>query len=222
MPRGFTVRRLKGTAARPGNTPSTMKSALFFVTGAARSGKSRFAARLAAEGPQPVTFLATGVPTDPEMARRIAVHRAERPAGWRTLEEPRDALGALRVAEAEGGTLLLDCLGFLIANWMEELGAGTDFDAGTDPAEAEIAARVAALAAAARDSRARVIVVSNEVGWGLVPAHPSGRLFRDLLGRANQTMVSHAGRAWLVVAGLAVELKASGLGRSVDAGVEGA
>lgn len=188
-----------------------MKSALLFVTGPARSGKSRFAADLASAGPGPVTFLATGVATDPEMARRIAAHRSERPAAWRTVEAPRDALGALGRAAEGSGTVLLDCLGFLVANWMEELRAGAD-----PAAEAEIGARAAALAAAARDCRARVIVVSNEVGWGLVPDHPSGRLFRDLLGRANQTMARHADRVWLVVAGLAVELKASGLGRPVD------
>lgn len=194
-----------------------MKSALLFVTGPARSGKSRFAAELAAAGPGPVTFLATGVATDPEMARRIAAHRSERPAAWRTVETPRDALDALGRAAESSGTVLLDCLGFLVANWMEELRAGAD-----PAAEAEIDARAAALAAAARDSRARVIVVSNEVGWGLVPAHPSGRLFRDLLGRANQTMARHADRVWLVVAGLAVEMKASGLGRPVVPGTEGA
>ena len=210
--------------------PASGRGPLVLVTGPARSGKSRFAASLAARAPGPVTVLATGLPTDPEMAARIAAHRAERPPSWRTVEEPHDALAALERLGKEPGTVILECLGFLLANWLcpDHAGAssgaapagpaadhlgGTPGGAAAGGAqdEGELLGRVRALAAAARDCAARVIVVSNEVGWGVVPAYAAGRRFRDLLGRANQVVAAAADEVWLVVAGLALELKASGL-----------
>lgn len=199
-----------------------------FVTGAARSGKSRFAQDLAAEDEKPVIYVATGVATDPEMDGRIAAHRRERPAAWRTVEAPREVAPVVAAAGQDGGTVLIDCLGFLVANWLNELWpekddpeAGNDGPRDPERIAATIDERVRDLARLARGCPVRVIVVSNEVGWGLVPAYPAGRLFRDLLGRANQTMAAGADRVYLVVSGLAVEIKASGLGLAVTRRAEG-
>lgn len=191
-----------------------------FVTGGARCGKSRFAQTLAGSDGGPVAFVATGLATDPEMAERIAAHRRERPAAWRTVEEPREVAAVLASAGREGGTVLIDCLGFLVANWLNELWpekdgpeAGHEGPRDPDRIAATVDARMRDLALLARDCPARVIIVSNEVGWGVVPAYPAGRLYRDLLGRANQVMAAAADRVYLVVSGIAVEVKASGLGR---------
>lgn len=222
---------MASAAANPGlmRVPTTSsppardadRGPLVFVTGPARSGKSRFAAALAARAPGPVTVLATGVATDPEMARRIAAHRAERPASWRTVEEPREALAALGRLGREPGTVILECLGFLLANWLDRPPRDAPAADGGGPAADgdPLLGHVRELAAAARDCPARVIVVSNEVGWGVVPPYAAGRRFRDLLGGANQVLAAQADEVWLVVAGLALELKASGLALPVGGGL---
>jgi adenosyl cobinamide kinase/adenosyl cobinamide phosphate guanylyltransferase len=163
-------------------------SGLTFLLGGARSGKSALALSLAGEGP--VTFVATGEPGDEEMAERIARHRAERPAGWVTVEEPlalREAIGAAE------GTVVVDCLSFWVANL---------FEAGWADADVEREAAEAARVAAAR----RTIAVSNEVGLGVVPATPLGRRYRDVLGRVNASWACFAKDAYFVVAGRALRL----------------
>lgn len=221
-----------GVARRRAELWGMSRGEFIFVTGGARSGKSRFAQDLAAGDAGPVVYVATGLATDPEMAERIAAHRRERPAAWRTVEAPREVAAVLAAAghNQDGGTVLVDCLGFLVANWLNELwpgknGPAADGDGPREPdrvaavaAVAEIDGQVRHLARLARECPARVIIVSNEVGWGIVPAYPAGRLFRDLLGRANQAMAAAADRVYLVVSGLAVEIKASGLGRAVGNG----
>jgi adenosylcobyric acid synthase len=164
-------------------------SGLTFLLGGARSGKSALAAELAGDGP--VTFVATGTAGDEEMAERIALHRAERPAGWITVEEPvalRDA-----VASAEG-TVVVDCLSLWVANLFEAGWADADVEA-----EAAETARVA--------TGRRTIAVSNEVGLGVVPATPLGRRYRDVLGRVNASWADAAEDAYLVVAGRALRLE---------------
>ncbi len=163
---------------------------LSFVTGGARSGKSALAMRLALAGPPPWTAVVTAEPRDAEMAARIARHRADRDPRIATVEAPHDpgaALARLR------GTVLLDCATLWLSNRML---------AGADP-EPEGAALVAALAAAP----ACVVVVSNEVGMGIVPDSPLGRAFRDAQGRLNQRLAATADLAVLAVAGLPLVLK---------------
>jgi adenosylcobinamide kinase / adenosylcobinamide-phosphate guanylyltransferase len=168
---------------------------LTFLVGGARSGKSALAVRLASEWEGPVTFLATAeTRDDEELAARIARHRRERPGGWLTIEEPLDLGGEVgRVPEP--AFLVVDCLTLWAANVLE---------AGWSETEVErVASEVAALAAGRASP---TVVVSNEIGMGVVPATPLGRSYRDLLGRVNAIFAGHADRACLVVAGRTLEL----------------
>ncbi len=174
---------------------------MILITGGARSGKSRFAEKLASERGPDVLYLATLEPGDEEMARRVQVHRASRPAVWRTLEEPLDVTGAL---EKSGpyGVCLLDCLTLWVSNLL--LTSETE-----DSGEACLE-RVRRLVLWQGGQAAGLIVVTNEVGSGLVPEYPLGRLFRDILGEANQLMAAAADAAYLCVAGYAIDIKAGG------------
>jgi adenosylcobinamide kinase/adenosylcobinamide-phosphate guanylyltransferase len=158
------------------------------LTGGARSGKSALAVALAERDGADVVFLATGQAGDDEMAARIARHRAERPAHWTTIEEP-VALGNAIAAVAPSACLVVDCLSLWVANLL----------AASDPVAIEAAAAAAARAAAARPGT--TIVVTNEVGLGVVPATPLGREYRDVLGRVNAIWAELASDAYLVVAG---------------------
>ena len=175
-----------------------------FVTGGARSGKSSFAERLATSSGRAVVYVATLEPLDTEMRDRIARHRAQRPADWHTVEAPR----ALAVAFAEippSNTVLLDCLSLWVSNRLLALG---DEPRPVDVAalEAELDAEIDLVLAATSEREAGTIIVSNEVGSGVVPPSVLGRAYRDLLGRANQRVSLAADRAWLLVAGRALEL----------------
>jgi adenosylcobinamide kinase/adenosylcobinamide-phosphate guanylyltransferase len=172
-------------------------SKLVLFTGGARSGKSASAERYAARLGRPVTYLATAEAGDDEMRARIGQHQARRPATWATLEAPRAPSAAL--AELEPGALaLLDCLSLLVSNLLLANEA--------DPQPA-IDAEVAALLAVARDRDLTLIVVTNEVGLGIVPAYPLGRVYRDLLGRANQRVAAAATEVYLLFCGIPVELR---------------
>jgi adenosyl cobinamide kinase/adenosyl cobinamide phosphate guanylyltransferase len=168
---------------------------LTFLLGGARSGKSALAARLAAEWEGPVLVLATAeAREDAELAAKIARHRRQRPAAWTTVEEPLDLVGA--VGRAPGDAfLLVDCLTLWAANALE---------AGWSDEEVERVAGEAATLASGRASP--TVVVSNEVGMGIVPSTPVGRSFRDVQGRVNTVFAAQADRACLVVAGRALEL----------------
>lgn len=168
---------------------------LVVLLGGARSGKSALALRLAHDGGGAVTFVATGEARDDEMAARIARHRSERPAGWTTVEEPLELARVVGDAAA-GETLVVDCLSLWVANLLER----------DDPEAVEREAASLAGAAAARTGR--TIAISNEVGLGVVPATPLGRLYRDVLGRVNTAWVAAADEAFLVVAGRALRLEA--------------
>lgn len=163
------------------------------VLGGARSGKSRYALGLAEAASAERLYLATGSAGDEEMALRIARHRAERGEGWTTLEEPLALGAALRAEARPGRVLLVDCLTFWLANLMF---------AGRDPAAAtaDLCAAIAGLAGPA-------VLVSNEVGAGIVPATPAGRQFRDWQGRVNQEVAAACGAVALVAAGLPTLLK---------------
>ena len=162
------------------------------VLGGARSGKSRHAQALAeATGPQR-TYLATAEARDEEMAARIAQHQAERSEGWQTLEAPFDMPEALGTV-AESDVVLVDCLTLWLTNVM----------LGDRDVDTETEALVVTLVAA----RQPVILVSNEVGLGLVPETPLGRAFRDAQGRLNQRMAEVVAEVRFVAAGLPLVLK---------------
>ncbi len=164
------------------------------VLGGARSGKSALAETLAAApGGRPV-YLATAEPGDAEMAERIRRHRERRGLGWATIEEPLDIVG--RLAAADGAAVLVDCLTLWLANLMQ---AGLD-----------VAAETARLVEALARHAGPVVLVANEVGFGIVPDNPLARDFRDHAGRLNQAVAAVADRVYLVAAGLPLVLKDDG------------
>ena len=184
-----------------------------FVTGPVRSGKSRFAERLARESERDVVYVATArpYPEDPEWVARIAHHAARRPAVWRVVETAAPgapSLAAVAAAAQASTTLLVDSLGTWLADAMSRRLDAAGEDAALDAIALETALDGAVRALLA--SAAHAIVVGDEAGWGLVPAYASGRVFRDVLGRGQQTLAAEAARAYLVVAGFAIDLHARG------------
>lgn len=165
---------------------------IHLVLGGARSGKTRFALDAAAATGKPLTYIATAEAGDAEMATRIARHRAERDARWRTVEAPRDLAGAIG-ALASDEAVVVDCLTLWLSNAML---AGDD-----------LAAAVDALSAALGATRAALWLVSNEVGWGIVPDNALARAFRDQAGFLHQRLARQVDRVTLVVAGLPMTLK---------------
>jgi adenosylcobinamide kinase/adenosylcobinamide-phosphate guanylyltransferase len=163
------------------------------VLGGARSGKSAFAEQLATACGPPVVYVATARASDAEMAERIAHHRARRAATWMTLEVPVDLAQSL-AAHSEARTVLVEDLTLLLSNHMER-------DRAT--AEAHTVDEVKALLRL----DANVVLVSNEVGMSLVPMDPLGRAFQDALGRVNQAAAADCLQAYLVLAGLPLQIK---------------
>jgi adenosylcobinamide kinase / adenosylcobinamide-phosphate guanylyltransferase len=167
---------------------------IIFVTGGARSGKSTFALNLARDTKEAVTFIATAQAFDQEMTERITKHQLERPQDWTTVEAPIDVQTALEHTQTR--VVILDCLSLLVSNLMLE-----------NLSEPEILKRIQKALEIANTRDLKLIVVSNEVGSGIVPEYPLGRLFRDVLGRANQIVAANSSEAYLLVAGLALRLK---------------
>lgn len=180
-----------------------MGKQLILLLGGARSGKSTYAENWAAEYGQQVLFVATAQPSDDEMCERIAAHRASRPASWHTLEAPHDTGAAIRQVAQSYDTLVLDCLTLLATNALLRL----PDDCTQADADAAVMTEVSGLLQAYVNSSATWLVVSNEVGMGLVPPYRLGRLYRDSLGRANQRVAQVADEVLLLVAGLAWRLK---------------
>jgi adenosylcobinamide kinase / adenosylcobinamide-phosphate guanylyltransferase len=180
------------------------------ILGGARSGKSAYAQDLAAAQSNPVLFVATGVAVDDEMAERIAVHRAARPASWQCVEAPTGVGKAIRDAPGAFAVALVDCLSFLVSNCL--LAAGNASVELTERAVwPRIEDEVADMLAGARSRGAQLIVVSNEVGMSVVPEFPLGRVYRDVLGRANQRLAREAGAVYLMVAGIPAAIKPAGV-----------
>ncbi|MCP9470575.1 MAG: bifunctional adenosylcobinamide kinase/adenosylcobinamide-phosphate guanylyltransferase [Nitrospira sp.] len=184
-------------AAKRGKRPSARAATgrLILVLGGASSGKSEVALRLAGHrGPR--AFLATGQALDEEMAERIARHRASRSADWHTVEIPRDIEVWLATEGPHYHTILIDCLTLWLNNLMM-----------VSEKESAIRERTSTLLRAARRTNARVVMVSNELGLGLVPADRSSRAFRDLAGRVNQQIAAEVDEVHLVLSGLPFKLK---------------
>jgi adenosylcobinamide kinase/adenosylcobinamide-phosphate guanylyltransferase len=164
------------------------------VLGGARSGKSSFAERLAVERGGSVVYVATATAVDQEMVERIALHRAQRPKTWRTLEIPVGVAAGVLGELVDTPTVIVEDLTFLLSNLMAE---------DENAAEARAIAEVQALQALPAD----LIIVSNEVGLGLVPPYPLGRRFRDALGRVNQSAAAVCDQVYILFAGLPLQLK---------------
>ena len=171
------------------------KGRLILVLGGARSGKSRYAQQIAEQHWRRPVFLATAEITDDEMAARIAQHRAARGARWQCIEEPLDLAGALARAAAQGDGVLVECLTVWLGNVLVKEGARG------------VEARQNALLETLRRRHGDVILVSNEVGLGIVPEYPLGRQFRDLAGWLNQAVAADADAVVFIAAGLPLMLK---------------
>jgi adenosylcobinamide kinase/adenosylcobinamide-phosphate guanylyltransferase len=178
------------------------------ITGGARSGKSTFAQDMAARGrPGGVLFVATAQAGDEEMRRRIENHRRNRPPQWRTLEAPVHVGAMISSRLGDSKTVLLDCITLLLNNVMAEFLSpdGTDIDE-AESAQA-ITTEIDGLIHCIRNASADFIVVTNEVGLGLVPDNKLGRVYRDLLGKANQVLAAAADEVYFMVSGLPLKLK---------------
>jgi adenosylcobinamide kinase/adenosylcobinamide-phosphate guanylyltransferase len=174
---------------------------VWFVTGGARSGKSRFAESLAAGLGSPVVYVATMQPLDEELTQRITRHRSERPAAWATVEAPLDLARAVSEAP-RAACVLVDCLSLWVSNRLLAEGEHVTLEV----LEATLTEEVDALAQTAAERAAPTILDTNEVGDGVVPEYALGRAYRDLLGVVNQRASASASRAWLLVAGRALVL----------------
>lgn len=188
---------------------------LILLLGGARSGKSACAQQKATElGGDRVLYVATSEAQDEEMHSRIKKHRSARPPSWLTVEALQDVGKAIRQANFNVGVILVDCITILVSNRLQAA-AGPQEDPFGNPSadpfdakiEVDIMFEVEKLIACAREMDVVMIVVSNEVGMGLVPPYVLGRAYRDLLGRANQALARHADEVYLLVAGIPMRVK---------------
>ena len=169
---------------------------LTLITGGVRSGKSRLAVEMARKDGGTVVFVATCVPGDQEMERRIADHKKERPGDWRTLEQP---VGIGKILEDPGqecGTVIIDCLTLLVSNILLKGGS-----------EKEIREEIDSIVQSSKKALFRTIIVTNEVGLGVVPASELGRRFRDAAGMANQHVARNADEVYLMTCGIPARIK---------------
>lgn len=181
-----------------------MKGRLILTLGGSRSGKSEFAEKIAGLLGERVVYIATAAVLDGEMAERVRLHRARRPLTWETVEEEKNILDVLERGR-EGDVFLIDCA----AVWITNLLLDRDLPrpgAGWGEKEVYITEQLNSLADAVKKG-VHLVIVSSEAGMGIVPEHPFGRLFRDVLGKANQLLAAKADRVFFVVAGLPLELK---------------
>ncbi|MBJ3814685.1 bifunctional adenosylcobinamide kinase/adenosylcobinamide-phosphate guanylyltransferase [Shimwellia pseudoproteus] len=181
---------------------------MIVITGGARSGKSGHAEQLAAAAGDNVLYIATSQVYDDEMAARIAHHRASRPAHWRTVEAWRELDLVITPHNDPREVILLECITTLISNLLFDFVGDTpesswDFAA----IEAHIAHHIGLLMAACARCPSPILLVTNEVGMGIVPENRLARHFRDIAGRVNQRLAAAAQEVWLVVSGIGVKIK---------------
>jgi adenosylcobinamide kinase/adenosylcobinamide-phosphate guanylyltransferase len=176
-------------------------SDLFLVTGGARSGKSAFAERLAAQKGNRLLYVATMEPEDEEMRDRVREHQARRGPDWDTLVEPVRLADVIREHGSSHDAVLIDCATLWLTNLIWP-------PADRRQAESTASAAASELCAAIRASRAAVIVVTNEIGSGIVPASSESRHFRDIIGRVNQILAAAATEVYFVSCGISLPLKA--------------
>jgi adenosylcobinamide kinase/adenosylcobinamide-phosphate guanylyltransferase len=187
-----------------------LKNTIILVIGGARSGKSKFAAELAGELGERVTYIATAEASDPEMTERIDKHRAARPVSWNTIEAPFNLVEVLSKS-LSSDVVIIDCLTVFLNNLLlKELGPVGETENPTIHPRLEdiIETEIKALVQTARTIPGFVIIVSNEVGMGLAPPYHLGRFFRDIAGRANRLVAEAADKVYWVNCGMAIELKA--------------
>jgi adenosylcobinamide kinase/adenosylcobinamide-phosphate guanylyltransferase len=177
------------------------------IIGGARSGKSALAEMQARHSGLAVVYLATARAEDAEMARRVAHHRQRRPVHWTCIEEPLELAAALRRCAAADTCIVVDCLTLWLSNLFFAGRAAAQAEAGECVDCPLLTDQIAALLASLPALPGRLILVSNEVGCGIVPMNPLARMFADELGRLNQQVAAVCDRVTLTVAGLPLELK---------------
>ncbi len=184
-------------------------SRIIYVTGGARSGKSTYAEQLASAFGEDVVYIATAMATDDEMIKRIAKHRQQRPSEWLTIEAFLDIDQEIKKLPGNITALLLDCLTVMISNIL--LQDDVDWDHismdRVQGMETNIMVQVDRLLSALEQTQLTAILVSNELGMGLVPPYRLGRIFRDIAGRINQRIAARADEAYFLVSGIPIRLK---------------
>ncbi len=183
------------------------------IIGGARSGKSRYAMELARKAPGPVLFVATAEALDEEMRQRIEEHKRPRPAAWRTLEVPTRVGDGVRQEIGDAQVVIIDCITLLVNNILGQHCPPDNRQKRTDIIEQAVADEISALIECLHKVEASFIVVSNDVGSGIVPADGMSRLYRDLLGKANQMLAQRADEVIMMVAGIPLPLKSDDSGR---------
>lgn len=178
-----------------------MKSIL--LTGGARSGKSSKAQELAAKTGGAVLFVATATAGDDEMQQRIEMHRKSRPKDWKTLEVTSNLASEITKNIGSEKTVIVDCITLLVNNIFEQCGATPNPVA----VEKAVTAELNELIKCMKKSRANFIIVTNEVGLGIVPGDRVSRFYRDLLGKANQILAASVDEVYFMVAGIAISVK---------------
>ncbi len=186
-------------------------SQCILLLGGARSGKSSFAQRLALQSGRSVAYIATAQPSDSDMRQRIQHHQASRPPAWYTIEEPLAIAQAVQQAASLADVLLLDCMTTWLGNWLLAQGEQDLAESAVRSAylyervltEIETFLERVVLLSPTKT----LLIVSNEVGLGIVPAYPLGIVYRDLLGLVNQRLAAFSQRVYLLIAGLPVDLK---------------
>ncbi|MBM7854486.1 adenosylcobinamide kinase/adenosylcobinamide-phosphate guanylyltransferase [Desulfohalotomaculum tongense] len=182
------------------------KGKLILVLGGAKSGKSRFAEKLAVNISSDVTYVATAAVLDDEMARKVALHRASRPQHWQTIEETTNLVDVIKEHGSRTDVILIDCLTLWLSNLLLDANNTASGISWADK-ESFILSEVKKLASATVETRAAIIVVANEVSLGLIPDNRLGRAFREVAGLANQVIADYADEVYLIVAGIPMEIK---------------
>ena len=167
-----------------------------FITGGASSGKSEYALHLLRDR-RDVAFIATGLPTDAEMERRISAHRAKRPEAWVTIEEPVELMSALKRVDPARGGIIIDCLTMWISNLRYMGGCSSR----------AVVERAEGVVSLLRSLDKTVVVVSNELGMSIIPSSEESREFRSTAGEVNQLFARGSDEAFLVVSGLGLRLR---------------
>ncbi|MFA6308987.1 MAG: bifunctional adenosylcobinamide kinase/adenosylcobinamide-phosphate guanylyltransferase [Clostridia bacterium] len=182
---------------------------MVLVTGGARSGKSRYAEEIAMQAGGNVVFVATSVSTDEEMEYRIKMHKMNRPQYWETVEGYKDFDILLEECIGCKDAVLVDCITMMVSNIMFEKCKDLEHISVSEADEIEeyVKSEISKLLKTAKSSDVKFIIVTNEVGMGVVPQTDSGRVFRDIAGRANQMIANTADEVYLCVSGIPVKIK---------------
>jgi adenosylcobinamide kinase/adenosylcobinamide-phosphate guanylyltransferase len=169
---------------------------IIFILGGAKSGKSSYAIKLAKETNKRIAFVATCLPLDREMKRRIKLHKKKRPSGWQTFEEPTDLLPLLKKISSKFDVIIVDCLTLFISNLLLE-----------NINDRTIKNKIDRMLKILKPARCKSIMVANEVGLGIVPQNRLARNFRDLAGSINQIVARKADEVFFMCAGIPIKIK---------------